>query len=36
MVLTLLTTVGVLLMMNIQKRDASRNAEAKASRGGEK
>jgi spermidine/putrescine transport system permease protein len=32
MVLTVLTTVGVLLMMNIQKRDASRNAEAKASR----
>ena len=36
MVLTVLTTVGVLLMMNIQKRDASRMAEAKASRSAEK
>jgi spermidine/putrescine transport system permease protein len=36
MVLTVLTTVGVLLMMNIQKRDASRIAEAKASRNAEK
>jgi len=29
MVLTLVTTVGVLLMMNVQKRDASRLTEAK-------
>jgi spermidine/putrescine transport system permease protein len=29
MVLTLVTTVGVLVMMNIQKRDASRNNEVK-------
>jgi spermidine/putrescine transport system permease protein len=29
MVLTLVTTVGVLLMMNVQRRDASRLAEAK-------
>nr|AGS54092.1 spermidine putrescine ABC transporter permease component PotB [uncultured bacterium contig00007] len=29
MVLTLVTTVGVIIMMNIQKRDASRNIEAK-------
>ena len=36
MVLTVITTAGVLLMMNIQKRDASRNAEAKASRSAEK
>jgi spermidine/putrescine transport system permease protein len=36
MVLTVITTVGVLLMMNIQKRDASRIAEAKASRSAEK
>jgi len=32
MVLTLLTTVGVLLMMNIQKRDASRLAEARTNK----
>jgi spermidine/putrescine transport system permease protein len=31
MVLTLVTTVGVLLMMNVQRRDASRLAEAKKS-----
>jgi len=31
MVLTLVTTVGVLLMMNVQKRDASRLVEAKKS-----
>jgi len=31
MVLTVVTTVGVLLMMNVQKRDASRLAEAKKS-----
>ena len=31
MVLTLVTTVGVLLMMNVQKRDASKLAEAKKS-----
>jgi len=31
MVLTLVTTVGVLLMMNVQKRDASRLTEAKKS-----
>jgi ABC-type spermidine/putrescine transport system, permease component I len=29
MVLTFVTTLGVLIMMNIQKRDASRNIEAK-------
>ena len=33
MVLTLVTTVGVLLMMNIQKRDASRNADNKSAEG---
>jgi len=31
MVLTVVTTVGVLLMMNVQRRDASRLAEAKKS-----
>jgi len=29
MVLTIVTTVGVLLMMNVQKREASRNAESR-------
>jgi len=29
MVLTLVTTIGVVLMMNVQKRDASRNVDAK-------
>jgi spermidine/putrescine transport system permease protein len=29
MVLTLVTTAGVLIMMNIQRRDASRNNEVK-------
>ena len=33
MVLTLVTTVGVLLMMNIQKRDASRSLDAKGGEG---
>jgi spermidine/putrescine transport system permease protein len=29
MVLTLVTTIGVILMMNVQKRDASRNVDSK-------
>jgi len=33
MVLTLVTTLGVLIMMNIQKRDASRITEAKSAEG---
>jgi len=33
MVLTLVTTLGVLIMMNIQKRDASRNTETKGVEG---
>ncbi|MDR0301881.1 MAG: ABC transporter permease [Treponema sp.] len=33
MVLTLITTVGVLIMMHLQKRDASRNIEAKSAEG---
>ncbi|MDR2478646.1 MAG: ABC transporter permease [Treponema sp.] len=36
MVLTLVTTAGVLLMMNIQRRDASRAADAKGAEGGER
>jgi len=33
MVLTFVTTLGVLIMMNIQKRDASRNTEVKGAEG---
>ena len=33
MVLTLVTTAGVLLMMNLQRRDASRTAEARGAEG---
>jgi spermidine/putrescine transport system permease protein len=35
MVLTLVTTVGVLWMMNVQKRDASRTVDAKGDAKGE-
>ena len=35
MVLTVVTTVGVLLMMNMQKREVSRNTDAKGSAGAE-
>ena len=33
MVLTLVTTIGVILMMNVQKRDASRNVDSKGADG---
>jgi spermidine/putrescine transport system permease protein len=35
MVLTVITTVGVLWMMNVQKKDASRSIEAKSAEGSE-
>jgi len=34
MVLTVVTTVGVILMMNVQKRDASRKADKTGETGG--
>jgi spermidine/putrescine transport system permease protein len=34
MVLTLVTTIGVVLMMNVQKRDASRTSDVKGRNGG--